>query len=181
MVSVGYVGWMYYEWGDHILVVSFQPGISCIQGRRWHWIHRLVPRSPWVASRRCAGSSQVYAPPIPHVRTKCVSLPPMLLLYKEPLRGVSVVALRPFVYGFGGTFWWIACCTRVACRSCGGTARQQQPPQCAQDGMHTHIVWTNWVSLHHCRWKTKRDAVPSQDLTNRRITRSMVRQGLAQL
>ncbi len=23
------------------------------------------------------------------------------------------------------------------------TARQQQPPQCAQDGMHTHIVWTN--------------------------------------
>ncbi len=30
---------------------------------------------------------------------KCARLPPMLLVYKGPLRGLSVVALRPFVYG----------------------------------------------------------------------------------
>ncbi len=43
--------------------------------------------------------------PMHHVWTECAPLPPMLLvLYKGPLHGLSVVALRPFVYGVGGTF-----------------------------------------------------------------------------
>ncbi len=43
---------------------------------------------------------QVYAPPMHQVWTECAPQPPMLLVYKGPLHGLSDVALRPFVVFF---------------------------------------------------------------------------------